>query len=174
VRHRPARGELRDLEDPYRRSEDISYAIDTLSAIPGIDPERIGVLGICAAGGYAVHVARTDHRVKAVGTIVPSNLGTSFRGFQPDGPVAALDAMAKARTQENRTGELTRQNWLPDTLPDAAAIGFADIDTTYDEPKNVDAVLERLADFTQATSRSLGSGRCLHQILVLAEPDGYE
>ncbi|GAB3454083.1 alpha/beta hydrolase [Streptomonospora sediminis] len=123
-------GEPRDLEDPYRRGEDISYAIDALSTMPGIDPERIGVLGICAGGGYAVHTARTDHRIKAVGTVVPGNMGTSFRGFQPDGPAAALDAMADARTAETRSGELTRVNWLPDTLADAAAAGLTDIDTT--------------------------------------------
>ncbi|MGC7098153.1 alpha/beta hydrolase [Amycolatopsis lurida] len=123
-------GEPRDLEDPYRRGEDISYAIDALSTIPGIDPERIGVLGICAGGGYAVHTARTDHRIKAVGTVVPGNMGTSFRGFQPDGPVAALDAMAAARLEETRAGEPTRVNWLPDTLEDAAAAGLTDIDTT--------------------------------------------
>lgn len=123
-------GEPRDLEDPYRRGEDISYAIDALSTIPGIDPHRIGVLGICAGGGYAVHTARTDHRIKAVGTVVPGNMGTSFRGFQPDGPVVALDEMADARIEETRTGELTRVNWLPDTLADAAAAGLTDIDTT--------------------------------------------
>jgi uncharacterized protein len=123
-------GEPRDLEDPYRRGEDISYAIDTLSTVPGIDPGRIGVLGICAGGGYAVHTARTDHRIKAVGTVVPGNMGTSFRGFQPDGAVAALAAMADARTKENRPGVLTRENWLPDTLDDAAAAGLTDIDTT--------------------------------------------
>ncbi|MET7990728.1 alpha/beta hydrolase [Amycolatopsis sp. NPDC005232] len=123
-------GEPRDLEDPYRRGEDISYAIDALNVVPGIDPERIGVLGICAGGGYAVHTARTDHRIKAVGTVVPGNMGTSFRSFQPDSPAAALDTMAAARTEENRTGELARSNWLPDTLEDAAAAGLTDIDTT--------------------------------------------
>lgn len=123
-------GEPRDLEDPYRRGEDISYAIDALGTIPGIDPERTGVLGICAGGGYAVHTARTDHRIKAVGTVVPGNMGTSFRSFQPDGPAAALVTMADARIEETRTGELTRVNWLPDTVEDAAAAGLTDIDTT--------------------------------------------
>ncbi|MFD8384688.1 alpha/beta hydrolase [Streptomyces sp. NPDC059679] len=123
-------GEPRDLEDPYRRGEDISYAIDALITTPGIDPQRIGVLGICAGGGYAVHTARTDHRIKAVGTVVPGNMGTSFRGFQPDGPAAALDALADARIEESRSGEMTRVNWLPDTLEDAAAAGLTDIDTT--------------------------------------------
>lgn len=123
-------GEPRDLEDPYRRGEDISYAIDALTAIPGVDPGRVGVLGICAGGGYAVHTARTDHRIKAVAVVVPGDMGASFRGFQPDGPVAALDALADARVEESRSGELGRVNWLPDTLEDAAAAGLTDVDTT--------------------------------------------
>lgn len=122
-------GEPRDLEDPYRRGEDISYAIDVLTTTPGIDPHRIGVLGICAGGGYAVHTARTDHRIKAVGTVVPSNIGTSFRSFQPNVPAAALDALADARIEEARSGKTIRVNWLPDTLDDATTAGLTDIDT---------------------------------------------
>ncbi|MEU6784978.1 alpha/beta hydrolase [Nonomuraea angiospora] len=122
-------GEPRDLEDPYRRSEDISYAIDALGAVPGIDPGRIGVLGICAGGSYAVHTARTDHRIRAVGTVVPSDIGAAFRGFQPDGPAAALEGLAESRAEEARTGEPARGAWLPDTLADAEALGVTDVDT---------------------------------------------
>lgn len=121
-------GEPRDLEDPYRRSEDISYAIDALGALPGIDPHRVGVLGICAGGGYAIHVARTDHRIKAVGVVDPGEMGASFRSFQPGSPAEALDTMADARIEETRTGRLTRENWLPDTEADADAAGVTDVD----------------------------------------------
>lgn len=125
-------GEPRDLEDPYRRGEDISYAIDALQSIPGVDPDRIGGLGICAGGGYAVHTARTDHRIRALGTVVAGNMGTSWRSpaFSPDGPAAALDALAAARSTEIRDGRMERVNWLPDTLEEAAAAGMTDIDTT--------------------------------------------
>lgn len=125
-------GEPRDLEDPYRRGEDISYAIDALQAVPAVDPNRIGVLGICAGGGYAVHTARTDHRIRAVGTVVAGNMGNTWRSeaFAPEGPAAALDRLAAERTDEVLGGELGRHNWLPDTPEDAEAAGVTDIDNT--------------------------------------------
>lgn len=123
-------GDDRDLEDPYQRGEDISYAIDALNVTPGVDADRIGVLGICAGGGYAVHTARTDHRIRAVGTVVPVNIGDAWRsaGFDPDGPAAALDDMATVRTREIQAAEPGRVTWLPDTLEDAAEAGINDID----------------------------------------------
>ena len=93
-------------------------------------PVVTAVNGICAGGGYAVHTARTDHRIRAVGTVVAGNMGDSWRSeaFAPDGPAAALDRLAVDRTREARTDELDRLNWLPDTLDDAAAAGITDID----------------------------------------------
>ena len=115
----------------YRRGEDISSAIDALAAQPEVDPARIGALGICAGGGYAVHTARTDHRIRALATVVAGNMGASWRSaaFSPDGPAAALDALAADRSREAATGVLERVKWLPDTLEEARSAGIADRDT---------------------------------------------
>ena len=72
-------GELSDLEDPSMRVEDIGCAVDYLMTLPYVGEERVGVLGICAGGGYAVDAALTEHRIKAVGTVVPANVGRARR-----------------------------------------------------------------------------------------------
>jgi uncharacterized protein len=95
------------LEDPAARVEDIRAAVDHLQTLEYVDAERIGVLGICAGGGYSVNAALSDHRIKAVTTVSAFNMGSGFRrgwyGLDPDsGAVEQLDAAAQQRTAEAR------------------------------------------------------------------------
>jgi hypothetical protein len=72
-------GEPRLMEVPAQRLDDISCGIDFLVRQPFIDADRIGSLGICAGGGYAMCSAQTEWRVKAVATVSMFNLGDARR-----------------------------------------------------------------------------------------------
>lgn len=61
------------------RVNDIRASIDYLVTLPFVDENRIGALGICAGGGYAVNATLTEHRIKALGTISGVNIGRFFR-----------------------------------------------------------------------------------------------
>ena len=83
-------GEPRGNDIPWRRIEDIRRMGDVLQNISGVDPDRIGVLGICGGGGYTIGAASTDRRFRAVATISAFNTGIVRR----DGYVAtAADTM---------------------------------------------------------------------------------
>ena len=124
-------GEPRDLEDPAARVEDVRCAVDYLMTLPYVDEERLGVLGICNGGGYAVNAAMTEHRFKAVGTVVAVNMGRAWRQFllSADGAGGPLEAVGKQRTAEARGGEARRDPWIPESMDEAKAAGITDPDT---------------------------------------------
>jgi fermentation-respiration switch protein FrsA (DUF1100 family) len=72
-------GEPHFLEDPNERVSDVYAVIDYLQKLDTVDENRIGVLGICAGGGYAVGAAKGDHRLKAVATVSMVNIGDASR-----------------------------------------------------------------------------------------------
>jgi fermentation-respiration switch protein FrsA (DUF1100 family) len=120
-------GEPRDLEDPAERVEDIRCAVDYLMTLPFVGEERVGLLGICAGGGYAVNAAMTEHRFKAVGTVVGNDIGHAFRQMQPKKDLLKmLEELGKQRTAESRGGEPRRDPWIPDNLMEAEAAGIKD------------------------------------------------
>ncbi|KAM0384040.1 hypothetical protein HYE67_005402 [Fusarium culmorum] len=71
----------RGLEDPSQRVEDFKCAVTFLSQLGNtvVDPSRIGVVGICASGGYSFFAAATDVRIKAIAGISPMCNGTFAR-----------------------------------------------------------------------------------------------
>jgi fermentation-respiration switch protein FrsA (DUF1100 family) len=72
-------GEPRLMEVPAQHLDDISSSIDYLVRQRFVAPNRIGSLGICAGGSYALGNAPTEMRVKAVATVSMFNLGDARR-----------------------------------------------------------------------------------------------
>ncbi|MFZ4832413.1 alpha/beta hydrolase [Rouxiella sp. Mn2063] len=100
-------GEPRGLEDPGQRIEDIKAAVSFISLHDNVDSEKIGLLGICASGGYAIPATASDHRIKAVATVSGISIGEFFRvGYDGKQPSSVLNMMldnaGKARTDEAR------------------------------------------------------------------------
>ncbi len=59
-------GGRRGHEDSQGKLADLRAAVDVLAARPEVDAERIGVVGVCLGGGYAVRAAATDPRLHAI------------------------------------------------------------------------------------------------------------
>lgn len=122
-------GAPRWVESPSQRVEDVSHVIDYAVTLPYVDAERIGVIGVCGGGGYALNAALTEKRIKAVVGITPVNLGRLFReGFSGFDPVGTLTAMAAQRTAEARGGELQVNELLPLSLDMAKENGLTERD----------------------------------------------
>ncbi|MNJ98958.1 Alpha/beta hydrolase family protein [compost metagenome] len=61
-------GEPRNLASPEINTEDFSAAIDFLGLQKNVDRNRIGIIGICGFGGFALNATAFDKLVKAVAT----------------------------------------------------------------------------------------------------------
>jgi hypothetical protein len=121
-------GEPRGLEDPAHRVEDLKAAVSYLTTRPEVDADRIGVLGICASGGYALPATGSDHRVRAVATLSAVDISRQFRlgadGTQDPAVFRGmLDAAARARTVAARGEKPPALTLFPATLEQARALG---------------------------------------------------
>ncbi|ENX35660.1 hypothetical protein F889_00735 [Acinetobacter colistiniresistens] len=123
-------GEPRFLEDPATRVEDFRCAADYLTTLNYVDENRIGVLGVCGGGGYAVNAAMTERRFKAVATIVAANYGRLMRegDLSPNAAINALEAIAAQRTAEARGAEAFITQYIPNSQAEREQAGIQDID----------------------------------------------
>ena len=103
-------GEPRHTDKPYYRTEDNHGMVDFISKYPGVDPNRIGALGICGGGGYTLNAAKSDKRLKAVATLSMFNSGKVRRdGFMESQLSTIQDRLKQAsdaREKRVKSGEI--------------------------------------------------------------------
>ena len=103
-------GEPRNTDTPANRIEDIRGMADFITRYPGVDVARLGLLGICGGGGYALGVAKTDKRFRSVATLSMFNSGRVRRNGYMDSQMATIEERLKqasdARAQEAAGGAI--------------------------------------------------------------------
>ena len=119
-------GEPRRMASPDINTEDFLAAVDFLSVQDNVDPERIGIIGICGFGGMAINAAALDPRIKAtVASTMYDMSKVTVEGYfksedTKEQRMAKRKALAAQRTEDYRNGTYKRAGGVVDPLPDDA------------------------------------------------------
>ena len=119
-------GQPRYMASPDINTEDFQGAVDYLSCREDVDPERIGILGICGWGGLALNAAALDTRVRA--TVVSTMYDMSriaAKGYFDEADSEAARCQARKafnaqRTEDYRSGTYALGGGVVDPLPEDA------------------------------------------------------
>lgn len=121
----------RYVASPDINTEDFCAAVDFLSVQENVDPDRIGILGICGWGGMALNAAALDTRIKATvaSTMYDMSRVTAngyFDSMDKDARHRQREALNAQRTVDYKTGSYALAGGLPDKLPDDAPFYLKD------------------------------------------------
>lgn len=119
-------GSPRYVASPDINTEDFQAAVDFLSLQDNVDPEKIGILGICGWGGMALNAAALDTRIKAtVASTMYDMTRVNAKGYfdSEDSENARYEkrkALNAQRIEDYKNGEYERAGGVVDPLPDDA------------------------------------------------------
>lgn len=106
-----SRGLPRNLDVPQNRINDVRGMVDFISRYDGVDPDRIGALGICGGGGYTYAAIQGDKRIRAAATLSLFNTGRVRRNGYQDSQMSTIQERLRrasdAREKFIMTGEVT-------------------------------------------------------------------
>ncbi len=121
-------GEPRNVDKPANRIEDIHAMADFITQYKGVDTSRLGLLGICGGGGYALKAAQSDKRFKAIATLSMFNSGVVRRNGFMNSQFSTIQQRLKeasdARAQEAAGGKIMYVGDAPLTDKQIAALPF--------------------------------------------------
>ena len=134
-------GTARNVASPDINTEDFSAAVDFLSTKDGIDPEKIGILGICGFGGMALNAAAMDTRIKATVTCTMYDMTrVNAKGYfdaadSADARYETKKALNAQRTKDYQSGTYARAGGVVDPLPEDAPFFVKDYYDYYKTPR---------------------------------------
>ena len=119
-------GSPRYVASPDINTEDFCAAVDFLSVQENVDPERIGIIGICGWGGMAINAAAMDTRIKATAAMTMYDMTrVNANGYfdsenTADARYAKKQAMNAQRTADYKNGTYALAGGVVDPLPEDA------------------------------------------------------
>ncbi len=133
-------GEPRYVASPDINTEDFCAAVDYLSTREDVDPERIGILGICGWGGMALNAAAIDTRIKATvaSTMYDMSRVTAngyFDSMDADARYELRKQLNAQRTEDYKNGNYALAGGVVDPLPDDAPQFVKDYYDYYKTPR---------------------------------------
>lgn len=129
-------GEPRYVASPDINTEDFSAAVDFLSTRDDVDPERIGIIGICGWGGLAINAAAMDTRIKATVASTMYNMSRVnangyFDSMDADKRYELRQQLNAQRTKDAKSGTYALGAGVIDPLPDDAPWFVKDYHSYY-------------------------------------------
>ncbi len=134
-------GEPRNVASPDINTEDFQAAVDYLSTRPDVDPERVGIIGICGWGGMALNAAAIDTRIKATAAMTMYDMTrVTAKGYfdaedSEEARHAKRVAMNAQRTEDYKNGTYARAGGVVDPLPEDAPFFVRDYYAYYKTPR---------------------------------------
>jgi len=133
-------GQPRYVASPDINTEDFCAAVDFLSTLDDVDPERIGILGICGWGGMALNAAAMDTRIKATVTstmydMSRVNANGYFDAMDADQRYELRRQLNAQRTLDAKKGTYELAGGVVDPLPDDAPQFVKDYYAYYKTPR---------------------------------------
>lgn len=133
-------GEPRYVASPDINTEDFCAAVDFLSLRDDVDPERIGIVGICGWGGMAINAAAIDTRIKAAVAstmydMTRVNANGYFDSMDADARYELRRQLNEQRTKDARNGSYELGGGVIDPLPEDAPQFVKDYHSYYKTPR---------------------------------------
>ena len=149
-------GEPRNMASPDINTEDFSAAVDFLGSLDNVDRERIGILGICGWGGFALNAAISDTRIKAVATSTMYDMTrVSAKGYND-----AVDAEARYQMKKG----MNEARW------EASKNGYATLNPANNLRK--EQFTDETPQFIKEYSDFYTTERGFHPRAANSNPDG--